>query len=140
MRICVLNSSQFSRRGVILMSTLALLLILFILGFAFLSVVSSDYFQASAARNDLQAYYLAHAGLNYLQAELKSRSHRSAAYLETLTREERPMSTGAFKLTITDADAKPIKITSTGMAGKRIKTIEAEVDLSSGTVIEGYIK
>lgn len=131
--------SKSSRKGIILISTLILLLILFILGFAFLTIVSSDYFQAGGVRSDIQAYYLAQSGLNYLQAELKNKSHRTSEYLGNLAREERPMTTGTFKITIVDSQARPVKITSTGKVGKKTKTIEAEVDLSSGAVIEGHI-
>lgn len=118
----------------ILISTLALLLVLFILSFAFLTSVSGDYFQAGKSRSDLQAFYLAKSGLNYLQTELNKKSKRNIASLRALTEEEMPMSTGTFKLTILDENASPIKIQSTGKAGKYQKTLEAGVDISNGII------
>lgn len=131
-----------SSKGMMLVSTLALLIVLFILGFSLLATVSGDYFQAGKTKADLQAYYLAQSGLNYVRNEMGNRNRRVASYIDQLAGEEMPMSTGTFKITLIDAVSNPskIKIESTGTAAKTQKTIEAVIDLSNGVVTEGIIK
>lgn len=124
------------QEGSVLVFTLILLLILFVLGFAFLSSTGGDYLFAGKTRANLQAYFLAQSGLIYATGELENISD-----INELNGIERELSTGKFKLTVGSPDpANPniISIKSIGISGLIHKAIEAKLDVTEGVITEWH--
>ncbi|MFP4498332.1 MAG: hypothetical protein ACLFQV_08990 [Vulcanimicrobiota bacterium] len=107
--------------------TLALLLLIYIMGFAFLTVASQDYYFTKKAETRIQAYYLAESGIEYSLAKRMD-------WIEYPHIEE--IQTGEHTCTIvaTDTSASVIELGVTGKALNSSKSILIRFSSDGGVI------
>lgn len=113
------------QKGSALIFTLAVVLILFILGFAFLTSTGGDYLFAGKTRANTNAYFLAQAGLIYAQTEMGE----EGVHISSVYGIKRSLSTGKFILEEPAQEDKNngYNMKSTGKDGLTEKVIIAEI-------------
>jgi len=114
------------KRGVVIIISLSMTLILMILGMTFLTTSGGDYFIASRQKNITSAFYLAIAGIEYAYRES---SEWTFPHSESIK-----LSTGSCFIEATiESDSGNIEVVATGKMGKFEKVVRTTI--SGGAVI-----
>ncbi|MFH1454598.1 MAG: hypothetical protein ABIH00_11565 [Armatimonadota bacterium] len=120
----MVKNSLKSKKGVILITVLILLVIVFILGGTLILYANRDLFTAMRTENSMNALYLAQAGLMYTSIELTN-FRLDGSRPEHTTDPPKELSTGKFIVKAALNNNGTVSVESRGISGKAEKVIHA---------------